>query len=69
MTRQRYGTIPHAYVVTAKDRAVPEPLQRRFVRELDAISAAPTRVTELDSSHSPFLSCPAELTETIAALW
>lgn len=65
VTRQRFGAIPHSYIVTTKDRAVVEPLQRRFVRELDEISAAPTRVTELDSSHSPFLSCPAELAEAI----
>ena len=59
----------HSYVVCTKDRAVPEPLQRRFIREIDAISHASTRVTELDSGHLPFLSCPSDLSEAIAAVW
>ena len=69
VTPERYGAVPHSYVVCAKDNAVPVRLQRRFVREMDEISAGPTRVTELDSSHSPFLSCPADLVEAVAAIW
>jgi pimeloyl-ACP methyl ester carboxylesterase len=66
VTAGRYGTIPHSYVVCTKDNAIPVALQRRFVAEIDAVSAAPTAVTELDSSHSPFLSQPAALAAIIA---
>jgi len=69
VTPRRFGSVPHSYVVCTKDRAVPEPLQRRFVRELDDVSGAPARVTEVDSGHSPFLSRPAELAEAITAIW
>ena len=66
VTAQRYGSVPHSYVVCEQDNVVPMALQRRFVREIDAVSASPTSVTELDSSHSPFLSQPAALAEAIA---
>ena len=66
VTAGRYGAIPHAYVVCTKDNAIPVALQRRFVDEIDAVSATPTAVTELDSSHSPFLSQPTALAAVIA---
>ncbi|MER5936623.1 alpha/beta fold hydrolase [Streptomyces sp. NPDC001928] len=66
VTAQRYGSVPHAYVTCARDNAVPLALQHRFIKEIDAVSASPTAVTELDSSHSPFLSQPAALAEAIA---
>lgn len=67
VTAGRYGSVSHAYIVCTKDNAIPVALQRRFVDEIDAISAAPTAVTELDSSHSPFLSQPDALAAVIAA--
>lgn len=67
VTAQRYGSIPHAYVVCTRDNAIREPLQRRFVKEIDAVSAAPTAVAEFTTSHSPFLSEPAALAEVIAS--
>ncbi|WHT15688.1 alpha/beta hydrolase [Crossiella sp. CA-258035] len=66
ITPERYGSVPHSYVVCTKDNAIPIALQQRFITEIDAVSAAPTTVTELDSSHSPFLSQPAALAEAIA---
>jgi pimeloyl-ACP methyl ester carboxylesterase len=66
VTAGRYGSIPHSYVVCTKDNAIPVALQRRFIAEIDAVSATPTAVTELDSSHSPFLSQPAALAAIIA---
>jgi len=63
---ERYGTVPHTYIVCTKDNMVPEALQRRFVDEIDAISLKPTTVFEFDSSHSPFLSQPAKLAATLA---
>ncbi|MFD7026321.1 alpha/beta fold hydrolase [Promicromonospora sukumoe] len=69
VTRGRFGSVPRTYVVCAKDRAIPEPLQRRLVRDLDDVSATPTRVIVLDTSHSPFLSRPDELAEAVATAW
>lgn len=67
VTAERYGTVPHTYLVCLRDNAFPVALQRRFIAEIDAVSARPTTVRELDTSHSPFLSRPAELAEVIAA--
>ena len=66
MSPERYGTVPHTYIVCTKDNMVPKALQRRFVDEIDAISLKPTTVFELDSSHSPFLSHPAKLAAALA---
>jgi pimeloyl-ACP methyl ester carboxylesterase len=68
VTAPRYGAVRHAYVVCTRDNTIPVALQRRFVREIDAVSARPTAVTELESSHSPFLSRPAALAEVIASV-
>lgn len=67
VTAERYGRIPHTYVLCTDDNALPPPSQRRFIREIDAISAAPTTVIEMASSHSPFLSRPGHLADVIAA--
>jgi pimeloyl-ACP methyl ester carboxylesterase len=64
---QRYGSVPHSYVVCGRDNVIPAALQRRFIKEIDAVSDAPTAVAEFDASHSPFLSQPAALAEAIAA--
>lgn len=66
VTEPRFGSIPHSYVLCTRDNALPVALQRRFVKEIDAVSARPTAVIELDSSHSPFLSRPTALAEVIA---
>jgi pimeloyl-ACP methyl ester carboxylesterase len=66
VTGERYGTVPHSYVVCTQDNAIREPLQRRFITEIDQVSERPTSVTELDCSHSPFLSRPEELAAAIA---
>ncbi|WP_343951523.1 alpha/beta hydrolase [Nonomuraea longicatena] len=68
VTAARYGAVPHAYITCAKDNAIPLDVQRRFIREIDAISTTPTQVFDLDSSHSPFLSQPATLADAIAAV-
>jgi pimeloyl-ACP methyl ester carboxylesterase len=69
VTRERFGAVPHSYVVCERDNAVRPALQRRLIREIDGVSQSPTRVFELDSSHSPFLSHPEELTSAIEAVY
>ncbi|HTU07858.1 MAG TPA: alpha/beta fold hydrolase, partial [Trebonia sp.] len=68
VTKACYGAIPHAYVMSARDNMVRPALQRRLIKEIDAVSARPTVVTELDSSHSPFLSQPGALAGFIVSL-
>ncbi|MEU6553121.1 alpha/beta hydrolase [Streptomyces sp. NPDC046915] len=65
VTAERYGSIPHSYVVCARDYAIRPELQRLFIKEIDSISARPTTVVEFDTSHSPFLSQPAALADVI----
>jgi pimeloyl-ACP methyl ester carboxylesterase len=65
VTAQRYGSVPRSYVTCARDNTVPPALQRRYIEEMDAISTSPAKVTDLDSSHSPFLSQPAALADVI----
>ncbi len=66
VTPPRFGAVPHTYIVCLEDRVVPLALQRRFVDEIDAVSARATTVVELETSHSPFLSAPDELAAAIA---
>jgi pimeloyl-ACP methyl ester carboxylesterase len=53
--------VPSTYIVCVQDMALPEDLQRN-------VFAARTGTTrELNASHSPFLSQPAQLAELLAA--
>ncbi|MDR7277779.1 alpha/beta fold hydrolase [Catenuloplanes atrovinosus] len=67
VTPERYGRVPHTYVLCTEDRVVPPALQHRFAREIDAVSARPATVVELSTSHSPFLSAPDALTDALVA--
>lgn len=69
VTSDRYGSVPHSYVVCTQDNMIRPALQRRLVREIDAVSVQATKVVELDSSHSPFLSQPVALAEAIGSVW
>ncbi|MFD5508493.1 hypothetical protein ACFWIB_12070 [Streptomyces sp. NPDC127051] len=63
------GIPAEAFTVTADRYGTAAAPQRRFVREIDPVSDAPTAVLELDSSHSPFLAQPAALATAIAGLY
>ncbi|WP_030645092.1 alpha/beta fold hydrolase [Streptomyces rimosus] len=66
VTADRYGTVPRTYVVCTRDNVIPAPLQRRFIREIGAVSNAPSTVREFVGSHSPFLAQLAALATVIA---
>jgi hypothetical protein len=53
-----WRTVGSTYVVCEKDNAMPV-----FAQE--AVSQRASRVERLPSGHSPFLSCPAELTRLL----
>jgi hypothetical protein len=40
-----------------------------MIKEIDAVSAQPTTIVQLDSSHSPFLSRPGALNDAIQAAY
>jgi len=68
-TPSRWGQIPRTYISCTKDRAVPLPAQRRFIHEADQHTPGnPTDVRELPTSHSPFISQPEQLTQTLLQL-
>jgi pimeloyl-ACP methyl ester carboxylesterase len=69
VTAQRYGSVPHTYLVCTDDRVIPAALQRRFVREIDEVSASATTTVELNTSHSPFLSAPDAVAEVITSTY
>ena len=69
VTSGRYGSVTHSYVLCEQDYSIPADLQRLMIGEIDSTSAAPTKVFELNASHSPFLSHPDELTDLIASVW
>jgi pimeloyl-ACP methyl ester carboxylesterase len=69
LTDDGWGSVPRTYVVCTRDRALQPPMQRRFIELADAaFPGNPTSVHTLESSHSPFLSMPAELTDIILKL-
>ena len=54
VTRAAWHTVPSTYVITENDAAIPVPLQEQMATRAKSIRRIPT-------SHSPFLSRPAEL--------
>jgi pimeloyl-ACP methyl ester carboxylesterase len=64
-TAERFGRLPHTYVVCTQDNAISPALQRTMIAGIDALSAAPTTVVELECSHSPFFSQPAALVDVL----
>lgn len=63
LTEERYGKLPKSYVICTDDRMLDPVLQRVM-----AARAGCTRVKEIDSGHSPFLSRPTETAETLHRL-
>jgi hypothetical protein len=51
--------VPRHYIETLLDKALPPALQQRCIDEV--VSNNRTRVHELNTSHSPFISRPREL--------
>lgn len=59
--RPAWRTIPSTYVVCTNDMAIPAKVQR------GTFAPRATDVVELEASHSPFLSKPAELADIVIA--
>jgi pimeloyl-ACP methyl ester carboxylesterase len=60
-TLERFGKVPRAYIHCDDDRSLLPSLQREFVARMPC-----DRVVALPTSHSPFLSAPAELAKALS---
>jgi pimeloyl-ACP methyl ester carboxylesterase len=66
LTAEAWGSVPRTYVRCSGDRAILPALQTRFIAEADAaFPAHATRVVDLDTSHSPFMSASDRLAAAI----
>lgn len=66
LTTAKFGSVPRCYIRCAQDRIVPPAWASRMVDAIDVFAPARrTVVRDLDSSHSSFLSRPAELAQLI----
>jgi len=69
LTEAGWGRVPRTYVTCTRDRALPPPVQQKFIRDADAAYPDnPTAVVTLDASHSPFLSMPDVVADLIGKL-
>jgi hypothetical protein len=62
LTTENYGKVDRIYIHTLKDQAVTHTLQQQMVK------ANPCEVMTLETSHSPWLSAPEQLTEYLLKL-
>ena len=53
--------LPHAYGMTTRDNMVRPTLQHRLIKEIDAVSARPTVVTERRPARRSWRRCPGRL--------
>ena len=68
-TAARWGRVPRAYIRCSQDRAFPLAAQDQMIAEADAFTPQNKFVQKtLATSHSPFLSNPATLVDTLLSL-
>jgi pimeloyl-ACP methyl ester carboxylesterase len=65
ITRERFGTVPRHYIRCTQDCAVPLPGQDHMIATVDGAIGGKTNTHILESSHSPFLSQPANLSRIL----
>ena len=61
ITPERFGTVPRHYIRCTQDRAIPLTGQDHMIATVDGAIGGKTITHTLESSHSPFLSQPANL--------
>jgi len=65
ITPERFGTVPRYYIRCTQDRAIPLTGQDHMIATVDAALGGKTTTHTLESSHSPFLSQPANLSRIL----
>lgn len=69
ITPGRFGVVPRHYIRCTEDRAIPVTGQDHMIATVDGAIGGRTTTHTLDSSHSPFLSQPAALSEILMDIW
>jgi pimeloyl-ACP methyl ester carboxylesterase len=69
ITPARFGAVPRHYVRCTHDRAIPLAAQDHMIATVDGAIGGKTIVHTLESSHSPFLSQPAALSEILVGIY
>jgi pimeloyl-ACP methyl ester carboxylesterase len=65
ITPERFGSVRRHYIRTTQDRAVPLTGQDHMIAAVDGTIGGTTITHTLESSHSPFLSQPAALSQIL----
>ncbi len=65
ITPERFGTLPRHYIRCKQDRAVPLTGQDHMIATVDRSIGGKTTTHTLESSHSPFLSQPTNLSKIL----
>jgi hypothetical protein len=65
ITPGRFGTVPRHYIRCTQDRAIPLTGQDHMIATVDGAIGGKTTTHTLESSHSPFLSQPANLSKIL----
>jgi pimeloyl-ACP methyl ester carboxylesterase len=65
ITPAGFGTVPRHYIRCTQDRAIPLSAQDHMIATVDAGIGGKTVTHTLQSSHSPFLSQPATLSQIL----
>jgi pimeloyl-ACP methyl ester carboxylesterase len=65
ITPARFGTVPRHYIRCTQDCAIPLTGQDHMIATVDAAIGGKTTTHTLESSHSPFLSQPANLSNIL----
>jgi pimeloyl-ACP methyl ester carboxylesterase len=65
ITPGRFGAVPRHYIRCTQDRAIPLAGQDHMIATVDGAIGGKTMTHSLESSHSPFLSQPATLSEIL----
>ena len=65
ITPGRFGTVPRHYIRCTQDRAIPLTGQDHMIATVDSAIGGKTTTHTLESSHSPFLSQPANLSKIL----
>jgi pimeloyl-ACP methyl ester carboxylesterase len=68
ITPGRFGTVPRHYIRCTQDRAIPLSGQDHMIATVDGTIGGKTTIHTLKSSHSPFLSQPAALSQILSGI-
>ena len=65
ITPERFGAVPRHYIRCTRDRAIPVTGQDHMIATVDGAIGGKATTHTLESSHSPFLSQPANLSKIL----